>query len=143
MTLISNFQHQDPDTPDPLYSTSPEGIARIFNQIRALPPVDGPNQLLLSVVDAIRHHLGDETRVTFVDAATRSSGTASAHLLVSDTLRLRVVVYSTRAEFSLTGSSVRADWPITQLSADLGGDHLDQLPSALDYFQHFLAGDLR
>lgn len=138
MTLISNFRSQDPDPSDHYYSTSPEGIARIFNQIRALPPVDGPNQLLLSVVDAICHYFDGAVRATFVDAATRSSGTASVHLLVSDTMRLRVAVYSTRAEFSLTGSSARADWPITQLSADLGGDHLDQLPSVLDYFQHFL-----
>lgn len=138
MTLLNNFRAQSPDTPDHFHSTSPEGIARIFNRIRTLPPVDGPNQLLLAVVDAIRHHFDDAVRVTFVDAATQTSGTASAHLLVSDTMRVRVAVYSTRAEFSLTGSSTRADWPITQLSADLGGDHLDQLPSVLDYFQHFL-----
>lgn len=143
MTLLSNYRHQNPDAPDHLYSTSPEGIQQIFGRIRALPPSDGPNQLLLSVVDAICHHFDGTVRVTFVDAATQTSGTASAHLLVSDTLRLRVGAYSTLAEFALTGSSTQADWPITQLSADLGADHLDQLPSVLDYFQHFLTGGLR
>lgn len=140
MNLISNYRHQNPDPSEHAFAADAEGIQRIFNQIRALPPGDGPNQLLLSVVDAIRRHFGNVAQVTFVDAATCSSETASAHFRVADTMRIRAVAYSTQAEFGLVGSSIRPEWPITYLAVDLGADHLDQLTSVLDYFQHFLTG---